>query len=238
MNTLSQIIKQGIVFKQKEFLLSLCVYAYLLVSFSVLSLNLSETYFFLLQVFFLLFENYITIGVYYGIKQDVYKENFNLSEIFVRPVHFFFRVITYKLFAGFFALLMIAFGMSMFELVKGSSPTALKFITGFTILWLAFPVYLLLLTFFAPLIIITEDTSLFPSIRASVVFMRKNLFEIVKIVLLAAPFWAFAFFLIRVYNEKKGLFLLNGLVFYFIAALEVITIKVFMLFYQARERKE
>jgi len=234
--TTVDIIKKGVIFRQKEFLLSLCVFAYLLVSFSILSLKLSEGYLLLLQVFFLLFENYVTVAVYYGIKEYIFEGKFNIPGMFMKAGYFFFRVLSYKLFAGFFALLLAAFCMSMIELVKSSSLAAAGFVTGFTILWIAFPVYLLLLTFFAPLIIITEDSLVFSSVRASVAFMRGNLAEAVKLVLVTAPFWAFALFLTRVYNGK-GLYLLTGTVFYLIAVLEIITIRIFLLFYKAR-RKE
>ncbi len=233
--TTADIIKKGVIFRQKEFLLSLVVFAYLMFSLSILLLKFSERALLLLQFFFLLFENYITVAVYYGIKEYIFEGKFNLSEIFVKAGHFFFRVLSYKLFAGFFALLLVSFCISMIELVKSSSLAAAGFITGFTILWIAFPVYLLLLTFMAPLIIIAEDALLFVSVKTSLVFIRENLAEIAKLVLFAAPFWAFALFLTKVYNDR-GLFLLAGTVFYFIAVLEIVTIKIFLLFY--RERKK
>jgi len=196
--TTSDIIKQGVVFRQKEFLLSLCVFAYMLVSFSVLSLTLSDGYMLLLQMFFILIENYITVAVYYGIKQYLFEGEFDIPGMFVKAKHFFSRVLSYKLFAGLVALLLFAFCLSMIDVVKDSSVAAAGFITGFTVLWISFPVYLLMLTLFAPLIIIVEDAFLFPSVRKSVIFIRVNLPEMVKLVLVTAPLWIFALFLMRV----------------------------------------
>ncbi len=230
------IIKKGIVFGRREAYLSLCVLAYLLVSFSMLSLKISEGYLLVLQVFFLLLENYVTVAVYYAAKQCVFEGGFSLPGAFAKAGYFFRRVLSYKLLAGFFALLLFVFCLSMIELVKSSSLTAAGFITGFTMLWIAVPVYLLLLTFFAPLIIIADDAALVPSIRKSVVFMRANLAETVKLAVVAAPFWFFALFILKVYNEK-GLLLPAAAAFCFVAVLEIVTVKVFLLFYKVRKEK-
>jgi fumarate reductase subunit D len=128
---------------------------------------------------------------------------------------------------------LFAFCLSMVDLVKDSSVFTAGFITSFTILWISVPVYLLLLTFLTPLVIIVEDTFLFASVRKSVSFIRENLSETVKLVLIIAPLWAFAFFLIRVYNDRD-LFLLTVFFLYLIAVLEVSTVKVFLLFYTGR----
>ncbi|MBN1444816.1 MAG: hypothetical protein JW957_01750 [Candidatus Omnitrophica bacterium] len=232
--TLGRIIRQGISFGKKEFLLSIIVFAYLAVSYSVLSAGLSEGMLFLLQVFFILIENYVTVAVYYGIKQYLWEGAFDVKGMFAGAKHFFARTLYYKLLAGAAALFIAAFCLSMIEVVKDSSAAAAGLITGFTVIWISFPVYLVLLTFFAPLIIIAEDNLLLPSVRKSIVFVRTNFADVVKLCLLAAPLWFFAIFLMRVYN-KKDLFLLP-VIFYFIAVLEILTVKLFFLFYKARTK--
>ncbi len=184
----------------------------------------------------MLLENYVTIAVYYGIKRYLFEGGFTFKEMFLKAGHFFFRVLAYKLIAGFFALLLFAFCLSMIELVKNSSAFAAGFITVFTILWISFPVYILLLTVLAPLIVIVDDSFLFPSIRTSMVFLRKNLSETVKLFLITAPFWILAIFLMKVYNEKAA-FLWTAFIFYFIAVLEIITVKIILLFYKARRNR-
>jgi len=148
---------------------------------------------------------------------------------------FFARTLYYKLLAGAAALFIAAFCFSMIEVVKDSSVAAAGFITGFTVIWISFPVYLLLLTFFAPLIIIAEDSLLLPSVRKSMIFIRANLADVVKLCLLAAPLWFFAFFSIKVYNNED--FLLLPVIFYFIAALEIVTVKLFFLFYKSKREQ-
>lgn len=230
--TLGNIIRQGISFGKKEFLLSLIVFAYLAVSYSVLSAGLSAEMVLLLQIVFVLIENYVTVAVYYGIKQYLWEGQFDVKGMFAGAKHFFARTLYYKLLAGAAALFIAAFCLSMIEVVKDSSAAAAGFITGFTILWISFPVYLLLLTFFAPLIIISEESLLLPSVRKSIMFVRANLADVVKLCLLAAPLWFFAIFLMKVYNEKD--LLLLPVIFYFIAVLEIVTVKLFFLFYKAR----
>jgi hypothetical protein len=233
MNRLSHIIRQGVYFRQKEFFFSLFVFIYLLFSLYIFSLKLSEGHRFAVQVLFILLENYVTIAVYYGIKQYLFEGIFNLPNMFAKARCFFLRVLAYKMLAGFFALLLFAFCLSMLDLVKDSSIFAAGFITSFTILWISVPVYLLLLTFLTPLIIIVEDTFLFASLRKSITFIRENLSGTVKLVLAVTPLWVFAFFLMRMYNDID-LFLLTVIFSYIIAVLEIITVKIFLLFYKAR----
>jgi len=67
------------------------------------------------------------------------------------------------------------------------------------------------------------------------IFIRANLADVVKLCLLAAPLWFFAFFSIKVYNNED--FLLLPVIFYFIAALEIVTVKLFFLFYKSKREQ-
>jgi len=120
--------------------------------------------------------------------------------------------------------------MSMVELVKDTAPITAWSITAFTILWLLFPVYVFLLTTFTPLVIIADDIPLFPAIRKSVAFVKGNLLDIEKLVLLFLPLWLVVIFSLKLYNEKG--FFLQLVILYLISVLEVITVKVFLLFYR------
>lgn len=227
---MKHIIKDGFSLKKGEFILSLIVFSYLVLSFSVLSFYTSSGYLPYIQFFFLLLENYITVSVYYGIKQLLWEGILDIPGIFIKGRALFFRVFGYKILAGIFIILVAAFCLSMVELVKNSSLITTGLITAFTIIWLSFPVYLFFLTVYAPLIIISDDISLLPAIRKSMIFIKSNLKDIVKLVLLFLPLWFFVIFLLKLYNEKDP-FLQTG-IFYCVSVLEIITVKVFLLFYR------
>ncbi|MCM8777372.1 MAG: hypothetical protein NC905_03830 [Candidatus Omnitrophica bacterium] len=228
-----QIIKEGFSLKGKEFLLSVIVFFYLILSFSVLSFYNSSNYLPYIQLFFLLLENYITVSVYYGIRQSLWEGIFDISAIFIKGRQLFFRALGYKLLAGAFIILVFAFCLSMVELVKDSSLITVGFITGFTILWLVFPVYLFLLTVLTPLVIIADDVPLFKGVRISMGFIRGHLADTGKLILLLLPLWAFVIYLLKLYNEKVPF--LQIFIFYLVSLLEIITVKVFLLFYRDRE---
>jgi len=227
---MKQIIRDGFLLKKNEFFLSLIVFSYLVISFSVLSLYASSEYLLYIQLFFLLLENYVTVSVYYGIRQSLWEGDVDIPGIFINGRDLFFRVLGYKLLAGFFVVFVAAFCLSMVELVKEAPLITTTIITVFTVLWLSFPLYLLLLTVLTPLVIIADDVPLAKAIRTSVVFIRGHLADTVKIVLLLLPLWAFVILLLKLYNEKNP-FLQTG-IFYLIALLEIITIKIFLLFYR------
>ena len=227
---MKKLIKDGFSLTKGEFLLSLIVFAYLITSVSILQYPFASTYLLYIQAFFFLLENYITVCVYYGIKSSIWGEEIDVPVIFIKGMKFFGRVLAYKLLAGLFVIFVAAFCMSMVELVKDTAPITAWSITAFTILWLSFPVYVFLLTTFTPLVIITDDIPLFPAIRKSVAFVKGNLLDIEKLVLLFLPLWLVVIFSLKLYNEKG--FFLQFVILYLISVLEVITVKVFLLFYR------
>jgi len=226
---MKEILRDGFTLKKEEFLLSIVVFLYLVFSLSILSYT-PKNYLFPIQSFLLIFENYITVCVYYGIKRSVWEEKLKVTGIFRDGSRFFLRVLWYKILAGIFIIFVVAFCFSMVELVKETSPLTTGIITAFTVLWLSFPVYLFLHTVFTPLIIITDDISLTKALRSSMVFVRRNLLDIMKLTLIFLPFWLFVFFFLRVYNNK-GIFW-HIVVFCLVSMLEVITVKTFLIFYR------
>jgi len=235
MGKLQETLKAGFTFRRNEFLLSAAVFVYLVVYYFLLSaIEVKESFILLLQFFFILLENYITIAVYCGLNDSITGGSFNLQGIFKKGASYFGRVLLYKGLAGLAALCMMGFAYGMIDFLKNSSFVKASVVMGITILWLAFPVLILLLTFMAPLIIIVRDISLAGGLRKSFLFAREHLSDILIFVLALVPFWIFAFFLLKVYNESNLLYRFIAL--YFIAMLEIITIKVFMLFY--RENSE
>ncbi|MCM8760243.1 MAG: hypothetical protein NC832_00765, partial [Candidatus Omnitrophica bacterium] len=120
----------------------------------------------------------------------------------------------------------------MIELVKDSSPVTAGLITGFTILWLSFPVYLFLLTVLTPLVIIADGVPLLKAVRISMRFIRGHLGDTGKLILLLLPLWAFTIYLLKLYNAKSHF--LQMVIFYLVSLLEIVTVKVFLLFYRER----
>ncbi|MCX8083205.1 MAG: hypothetical protein N3D17_07465 [bacterium] len=233
---MKDIIKNGFMLKKKEIYLSFIIFVYLVLSSSIIpqpdSNPVSRKSIFISEVFLLLFllENYLTVSIYYGINQFLQGCYPTLSEIFRKGWRFFSRVLWYKVLAFFFLLIVSSFCLSMIELVKESSLLTAGLITTFTILWISFPVYLLLLTLYTPFIIVSDDIPLFTAMKTSMVFIRNNLKDIVLLLFIFFLLWGFAIFFLKLYNEKS--FVLQGCVLYFLSLLEIITIKVFLVFYK------
>ena len=232
MGKIQNVIREGVAFGKHEVILSVVVFAYLVISYSVLSSLkvLNETYLMLLQVFFILVENYITVCVYLGLKKSLWRDTFSPGRLFMEGNHFFGRVLLYKAAVGFLTLLILGFAHGMIEFLQNVSVVKTVFMMGVTIIWLAFPVFILILSLFTPLIIIVEDIPLVSAVRKSVYFFKKFLSQILLLVVVLLPLWIFAFFLLMVYNEITEM--LKWGMFYFLALLEIATIRIFLVFYR------
>ncbi|MDD3725704.1 MAG: hypothetical protein PHI44_00690 [Candidatus Ratteibacteria bacterium] len=225
-----QIIKKGVLLNRREFCLSLIVFVYLVFSFSVMSHYSNVVFLPYLQFVFFLLENYLTVSVYYGIRQSIGTEQFKLHDVFTGGNRFFGRVLWYKVLSLIFILVVAAFCLSMIELVKDAPLITTGLITAFTVIWLSFPVYLFLLTVYAPLIIVSDDVPLFTAIKTSMLFIRNNLGNVVKLLTIFLPLWCFAILLLKLYNGKGLVF--QFCIFYIVSLLEIITVKVFLFFYR------
>lgn len=229
MGRLQNLIKEGFMLGKNELILSFFVMIYLVIFRFVLSLPIKEEYIFFLQMVFILAENYVTISVYHNLKDNLLGNTVDLGKSFKRGAHFFGRILFYKALAGIFALLILGFAYSMIGYFKNSTST-LSFVAMLaTIIWLLFPVYLLILTLLAPLIIVIEDVPLIESIIKSSRFLKKKFFKAVILFLAVLPLWLVVFFLLKLYNDISFIFQLFLLSL--VSLLEIITIKIWILFY-------
>jgi len=229
-NSAAEALKKGMIFKKNELILSLGVFLYLAVSHVSLSATvLGGNAFLLLYFFFLLAENYVTTAVYCGMKDSIIKGRFSPVGILRKGKYFFARILLYKALAGLAVLLCMGFALGMIEMVNTSSPFKAGTVMAITVVWLAFPAYILALTLFTPVLIIFEDFPVMPAVKESILFTRRTLPQVLLLSLLFLPPWIFAFFLLRVYNDTG--FLLLAAILYFVALLEIITVKAFMVFY-------
>lgn len=229
------ILKYSLKLTKFDILLSLIVFFYLVFSNSISELNLKNlSLLSLIQIFLLFGENYITIAVYSGIKKTIWKENFKFADIFKEGLHFFFRILTFKVFIGLSIGILAGISLGIIDIVKKTPPVLTAIIFSLTLLWLSIPVYFLLLTFFSPVIIIFKDVELFTSIKMSYYFLKRNLKEVFVLSLSVGIFWAFVVFILKLYNNSN---FLKYLFFYFLSLLEIFTIKIFMFLYYKREEK-
>lgn len=226
-------VRRGFVFGKQEIVLVFVVVLHLIASYFIFSINTANTALLaVLQLAVVLAENYVTVAVYCGVKGLITEGRFTLAGIFLKAGHFFGRVLLYKVLAGLAVLAMLVFAFGIIDVLKSAAIVKTAFVAAATVVWLAFPAYFLALTFLTPLVIVFEGVFLTDALKKSVIFARNELPGILVLLLFLLPAWAFAFFLLKVYNEK-ALFLQTG-IFFFSAMLEVATIKVFMLFYKRK----
>ena len=99
-----RLLKTGFLVRKNELLLALIVLLYLIFFRFILSIPFREEYIFIFQVFFLFMENYITICVYNGLKESLFKGALNIGQLFKDSIFFFGWMLLYKLFVGMVAI--------------------------------------------------------------------------------------------------------------------------------------
>ena len=220
-------------FKKEEWYLFLLVFFWF--SFSSFFLNeILKTRLPLEFLLYIIFENYLTVCIYYGLKQSIWDGKIERN-IFLYSLHFFFRIFGYRVFFAFLfgLLLMIPIGLS----ANIQSLKIINLIFLLSILWISLPTYYLLLTLYSPLIILINDVSFFESIKKSYNFMKKNLGEIFSLSIFLSIMWGFVIFLDKIYNfpvRFLEIFLRAILTSY----LEIFTVKVFLNFYKLKGEGE
>ncbi len=229
-------LKNALHIEKIEIYFSLIVFSYVLISDFISKINFSKNYTLisLIQIILLLVENYLTICIYSGIKKLVKKEEFKVRDILNDGGYFFGRILLYKIFVAFSAGILISIAFGIIDVLKSTSLFITTLIFILTLLWLSIPFYFILLTFFSPLIIICKDANFFHSVKMSYYFIKENLKEIAGITLIIGVFWFFCIFFLKVYNNFVGI---KVLFFYLVSLLEILTIKIFMVFYIKREEK-
>jgi len=226
---LKSIFKETFNIKTNEIYLSLIVFLYIVISNLLSGINLKVlSIVFLIQTFLLLLENYITISVYSGIKKIIKNQIIISKDIFIDGLYFFLRVLLYKIFVCISFALLFAIAFGIIEVIKKIPVVNAAILTIITLLWLSIPVYYILLTFFAPFVIILEDRPVLDSMKISFNFVKENLDAFVIITFLFGILWGICILFFKKYNNLKGI---EILFFYIFGLLEILTIKTFMILY-------
>jgi hypothetical protein len=228
------LLKNSLRFKTREILLSVIVLFWLYFTDKLFKsgfVNPGSILF--LQFFVLIAENYITTSVYCGVKESVSGKTVVFKDIFRQGLYFFIRIFLYKLLFALAAGIIIIFTYGFIDTAKTMPVTQANFLAVLLISWLAVPVYFLLLTLFAPLVIIIEDCGVVQAIKKSIVFISDNLPDLWRIIFCIVLLWLFAFYSVKLYNMKNLFFLILNLCF--VALLEIFTIKVLMSYYNVKE---
>ncbi|MCM8804723.1 MAG: hypothetical protein NC833_05675 [Candidatus Omnitrophica bacterium] len=217
-----EIYKSLFKIRKGEILLFLIIFSYTFFR-NLFFEKISYFYFFIL-----LFEIYLTISVYYGIKKYVYNENFIFSDIFKETLFILPPVLLYHILIGVF--------LSFIYLIITSAINSIKIYSFFSfflffliILWASIPIFFLLFTIYTPFIIILNKGEFFNSIFKSYQFMRKN-FE--NLIILFFPFLILYLIFFTSFKKYSNIFLLKLFLFILISFLELLTIKLVFLVYK------
>ncbi len=150
-NSAIQALKKGFIPGKSGAFLCAVVFLHLFITYSIFSAGaVGENVLLFVQAAFVIVENYITVAVYCGIKDSLDGKKFRPGGIFAEARLFFLKVLLYKALAGLFALVMLGFAYGIIELVKTASLFYAGTVIILTLAWLAFPAYLLGLTFLSP----------------------------------------------------------------------------------------
>lgn len=208
--------------KKEEIFLSFIIFAYVFLR-SLFFEKLSSFYFIIF-----LFEIYLTVSVYCGIKKIVYGEEFAFLNIFRDGLYFLPSILLYHFSIGLSAAMVYLLILSLINSIRAFSLISF-FLFFLIILWGAIPLFFLFLTLYSPFIIICEEEMVFKAIEKSFKFMRGNL---EKLVVLFFPFlclWTFFFTFFQKYDKISSLKIFLLFVMSFI---EILTVKLVFLNYK------
>jgi hypothetical protein len=172
-----------------------------------------------------LFEVYITIFVYSGIKKSVYNENFNFSEIFKDSIYYFPSILFYYLFLGFSGSIIYLIISSMINSIKTFSIFS-YFLYILIISWASIPVFFLTLTLYTPFIIIAKNETIFNGMRESLEFIKKNFSNLIC---LFFPFLVIWFFFFLIFQKYDKINLLKTFFILLVSLIEILTVKLVFL---------
>lgn len=204
-------------FKKQEFLLILIAFFYLF--FRLNFLNKLSGFWFLL-VF--LFEIYLTISIYAGIKKCVYEENFSFKEIFKTGGILFPSIFLYNFIIGLSGSIVYSIGLALINYIGKILKWYCFFVFFILLIWLSFPFYLLLLTVYAPFIIIAENEKILNSIQKSANFIKENFPDLIFYFFPFLTLWAIYFTTGQKYDI---IFLLRFVLTFLLSILEILTVK-------------
>jgi hypothetical protein len=174
---------------------------------------------------FFLFEIYLTISVYAGIKNSVFYGTFNFFEIFKEGIYYFPSILFYYLLLGFSGSIIYLIISSLINSIKTFSIFS-YFLYILIISWASIPVFFLILTLYTPFIIMAKNETIFNGMSESLDFIKKNFSNLIC---LFFPFLVFWFFFFLIFQKYDKINLLNTFLIFLVSLIEILTVKLIFL---------
>ncbi|OQB73239.1 MAG: hypothetical protein BWX89_01037 [candidate division TA06 bacterium ADurb.Bin131] len=231
MKDLGQIILSGFNYNRDKFLLFLVVLISTILMMKGLDLALDRDQVFCILGIFLI-ENFLTCGVYGSLKKILSGEKLTPQVFLKNCVNFFIRFLIIKIF--FVISIVFISGIILILIEAAGKIPSVPAATGIVFLWLiwlSFPMYYLILSLFAPMVLFSENSGIWQSIKTSISFSR---IFFSKIIIIA--FLYFISVLVFVYFPEKSYNLSSGLWYFckgvLVSIMEIGFISSFLLLYQ------
>lgn len=224
---MSEIYKNVLKIKKIELALFLITFLYVLLK-NLLLEKFANFYFFAF-----IFEIYLTVSVYTGIKKSVFNELFNFSDIFKDGLKYFFPILLYNLLIGVSGGIVYLIITNLINSIKTFNFYSI-FLFVLIISWASVPFFFLLLTIYAPFIIMIDDVPVFTGINKSVNFLRGNLPNLIS---LFSPFLIFWFLFFTFYPKYDKIIPLKIVLLFLSSFLEILTIKLVFLVYKGENNE-
>ncbi|MCM8814779.1 MAG: hypothetical protein NC931_02155 [Candidatus Omnitrophica bacterium] len=126
-------------------------------------------------------ENFLTCGVYGSLKKALSAQTFTHHIFFSSAIRFFIRFLLIKMFFIFF---LIFFAGLLFMVAEVTAKLPLHLTAVIVLLWLMWltvPAFYFVLSLFAPIVLFSQDTEIFQSIKLGIISARKFLDKLVVI---------------------------------------------------------
>ncbi|MCM8822027.1 MAG: hypothetical protein NC831_04350 [Candidatus Omnitrophica bacterium] len=201
MKNISVIIKSGLTPARdriKIFFIVACSTLFLIKTFEYTSKKVNEQTLMLSLLAILMVENFLTCGVYGSLKKTISGIKFTHKIFISSALKFFIRFLLIKMLFIIFVIFFAGLLLIVVEAAGKLSLPAAASIAFLWLVWLAIPAYYFVLSLFAPVVLFSQDTEIFQSIKMGIIFTRKFLNEIIVI----AFFYFFSIGLLVYLPEK------------------------------------
>ncbi len=175
--------------------------------------------------FTFLFEIYLTVCVYSGIKKSVFNEYFNFSEIFKDGFYYLPSILFYYIFIGFSIAIIYLIITLLINSIK--THTIFSFFLFFLIIsWASFPIFFLILTLYAPFIIIVKNETIFDGMKESLKFVKRNFSDLIC---LFFPFLILWYIFVVIFQKYDKIIPLKTFLILLVSLNEILTVKLVFL---------
>ncbi|MCM8772330.1 MAG: hypothetical protein NC922_04565 [Candidatus Omnitrophica bacterium] len=175
-----------------------------------------------------MFEIYITICVYYGIKKSLYDGDFFFLDIFKGGFYYFPFILTYNFLLAICGGLVYLIATGLINSIKTFSGYSI-FLFILIIIWASIPYFFLFLTIYTPFIMLIENETLMCSINKSVKFIRENLSSLISHF---SPFLFLWVIFFTIFNKYGKIFSLKLFLLAVVSLLEILTVKFVFIVYK------